>query len=231
MQGFVFAERPGRTLLGIANREGTRQRTGTRIRYPAPLPQSHEVVEFINASGEDLVEGSVVRLIDPTEDDDGNLIVNVDLVDSTYRWRYLVLGADCDDGKRGWGTWAPVRTRVLYDTGSTPSVGEHWGPKDGEVKLFQHRPGFIVDGTYDADNGWLWAKQEVPAEVRVKNSSGSDIAAASSGTVNLLGGSGRATDLGLTLTANNDMSVAFKNTKVGSCANLAGGVNVVTWQQ
>lgn len=192
-----------------------------------------EAVPFINASGEEIPAYAVMRITTPTTVD-SEKVVNVAKPDGTYRWRYLVNGPDTVDaasGSRGWGTWVWDSDRVLYDTGSTPAFGEEWGPKSGEWKLFQHRPGFILDGRYDATDGVVWAQQMPPGEILVKNSTGSAIAAAASGTATLYGGTaGSEATLGLTVTAYNRSSTSWADGKYGM-ADLINGQVYVSPQQ
>jgi len=188
----------------------------------------YEAIPFINASGQTIPAYGLVRVTTPTTVD-GEMITNVAAVDATYRWRYLVNGPDDVDsasGSRGWGTWAFDRDKILYDTTATPVQGEHWGPKDATFKLFQHRPGFIVDGCYDATNGWLWAQQVIPGEVRVQNDDGGGALAGGSGgrTFGIYGGAAGTTDTGLEVTLTNSSSVSWAATKYGFATADAGGL-------
>lgn len=205
----------------------------TRSTYSSkPIPQRvYEAVSFINAAGETAPAYGVLRITTPSTVD-GEKVINIAKPDGTYRWRYLINGPDdVGNGDPGWGTYAFDSDKILYDTGSTPAFDEWWGPKSGEWKLFQHRPGFKLDGRYNATDGVLWAQQFPPAEVRVKNGSGGDYAAgAGPSTYKLLGGAAGNTDLGLTVSAYNDMSIAFKDTKIGAVGDLCGRLNAVTWQ-
>ena len=68
-------------------------------------------------------------------------------------------------------------------------------------------------------------------EMLVKNATGSDIAAGSSGTFQIWTGTpGSESSSGLSITAYNKSSVAFKNGKFGSAAILHGQMYAVPWQ-
>ena len=68
-------------------------------------------------------------------------------------------------------------------------------------------------------------------EILVKNATGSDIAINSSGTYQIWSGTpGSEADTGITITAYNKTSVAFKNGKFGSLGWLMGHAYVTPWQ-
>lgn len=68
-------------------------------------------------------------------------------------------------------------------------------------------------------------------EILVKNATGSDIAINSSGTFQVWSGTpGSESDTGLTITAYNKTSLAFKNGKFGSVGWLMGQAYAVPWQ-
>lgn len=167
--------------------------------------------------------------------------LKIDQPDSTYRWLYLVNGPnDVPTGKYGFGTFLTAEhfrfrdNYVLYDTGNTPAYGEEWGPKPSSWLLWKQRPGFFILGDNDTSESGkerTLAIQRPPAEVRVKNDSGGDVAAGDTGTAySLFGGSSGTTDLGYDVTAANDMSISFKSNKYGSVGMLAGRLQVITWQ-
>lgn len=215
-----LARMVGEYRAGMFTRRSPRQR---------PVRQRvYEAVPFINASGQTIPAYGLVRLTTPTTVD-GEQWINVTTVDATYRWRYLVNGPDDVDGAsgaRGWGTWVFDTDKILYDTNSTPAEGERWGPKSGEFKLFQHRPGFIVDGRKDSTAGYLWGMQVIPGEVRVQNDDGGGSLAAGSGgrTFGIYGGSAGTTDTGLEVTLTNGSSVAWAAGKYGFATFDAGGI-------
>jgi hypothetical protein len=187
----------------------------------------YEAVPFINAAGEAIPAYGVMRVTTPTTVD-GEMVFNVTKPDATYRWRYLINGPDAVDstsGAKGWGTWIFDGDKVLYDTSATPALGERWGPKSGEWKLFQHRPGFLLDGRYNSTDGVLWAMQLPPGEVRVKNDDGGGaLAADSSRTFGVYGGSAGTTDTGLEVTLTNGSSTSWAANKYGFATADAGGI-------
>ena len=191
-------------------------------------PRVYEAIPFINDANETIPAYGVMRVTTPTTVD-GEMVVNVAKPDATYRWRYLInTQEEVVYGGRGWGTWVLDADKVLKDTATTPAVGEHWGPKDDSFLLWQHRPGFIVDGRYDATEGVLWAQQVIPGEVRVQNDTGSPIAAGGTGTVNLFGGAAGTTDLGLEVAVTNGSSTSWASTKYGWATADAGGLIFVS---
>lgn len=186
----------------------------------------YEAVLFINAAGEEIPAHAVMRVTTPTTVD-GERIINVAKPDATYRWRYLINSHEAvATSGYGWGTWVWDSDKVLYDTAATPAFNERWGPKSGEWKLFQHRPGFILDGRYNSTDGVAWAMQLPPGEVRVKNDDGSGtLAAGGTGrTFGIYGGSAGTTDTGLEVTLSNGSSTAWAADKYGFATADAGGV-------
>lgn len=198
-------------------------------RYEQLYQRVYETVPFINAAGEEIPAFAVMRVTTATLDSTTNeRVVNVAKPDATYRWRYLINGPEtvaAASGSPGVGTWCLDSDRILYDTGSTPAQGERWGPKSGEWKLFQHRPGFLLDGRYNSTDGVLWAMQIPPGEVRVKNDdgSGSFAAGATGRTFGIYGGTAGTTDTGLEVTLNNSSSTAWAADKYGWATADAGG--------
>lgn len=160
--------------------------------------------------------------------------------DSTYRWLYVVnIDGEVGANKLGWCSFLTLESfswennYVLYDTANTPAYGQRWGPVASSWYLGQHRPGFFVFGVNKGSGNGVartLAIQLPPAEVRVKNDTGSDKAAASTATYSLFGGSAGTTDLGLDIEATNDMSISFKSNKYGSVGNVNGKDYVITWQ-
>lgn len=154
--------------------------------------------------------------------------------DSTYRWLYLVNGdQDVKTGKRGWGTWLWHAAHVLYNTAATPAYAEQWGPEVDAFTLKQHRPGFFILGgtTGTGATSRVLAMQLPPGQVLVKNSTGSAIAAAASGTATVHGGvAGSEATTAMTLTVYNRSSVSWANDKYGT-ADLINGQAYVSPQQ
>lgn len=197
---------------------------------PNRTQRVYEAVPFINATSPNvLIPAYAVMRLTTATTVDGEMVINVAKPDATYRWRYLINGPDeveASTTARGWGTWIFDTDKVLYDTGSTPAVGERWGPKADEWKLFQHRPGFIVDGRKDSTAGWMYAQQAIPGEVRVKNDDGGGTLAAGAGgrDFGIYGGAAGTTDLGLKVTPTNGSSTAWLTDKYGFATADAGGV-------
>lgn len=162
--------------------------------------------------------------------------LTTDQPDSTYRWLYLVNGADpVATNAFGWGVWLHHADYALYDTGSgTPAYGDEWGPTASSWKLQKYAPGFWVMGgnnTSVSGSERTVCVQVPPAEVLVKNATGSAIAAAASGTFTLEGGTaGSEATLSMTLTAWNKSSVSFADTKFGAVGRMCGNNYAVPFQ-
>lgn len=227
MELFGFGRENARQLAKVARREGQRARGGGSIEYPDFIPdRNFWIVPFINAAGAEIPAYAVMRVTTPTTVS-GEQFINVAKPDATYRWRYLINGPDVvASAARGWGTWLMHDDKVLYDTGATPAYGERWGPKNDSWLLWQHRPGFIVDGRKDSTAGWMYAQQVIPGEVRVKNDDGSGTLAAGAGsrTFGIYGGSAGTTDTGLEITLTNGTSVAWATDKYGMATADTGGL-------
>lgn len=232
MELFGFGREHATNLTKVARREGQRSRAKNGIEYPDFIPDRNlAIVPFINAAGASIPAYGVMRITTPTTVS-GEQFINVAKPDGTYRWRYLVNGSDTvASADRGWATWLWNSDKVLYDTSSTPTYGKEYGPKDDSWLLWENRPGFIVDGRYDATPGYMWAQQMPPGEILVYNATGSSIAAGSSGTATLYGGTaGSEASLSLTVTAYNRSSTAWANAKYGM-ADLINGQVYVSPQQ
>lgn len=185
-----------------------------------------------NGSGETIPPFSVLR-ITGIAFTNNERVYSVAKPDGTYRWRYLVSGPfaiGSSSTNEGLGTFL-TQGGLVYCSG-TPALDEEWGPTASQWYLSQYRPGFIVSGSSTSFNGatLLDAIQAIPAEVRVQNDTGGDVAANSSATYSLFGGSAGTTDLGLDITATNGTSISFKNTKYGSVGRVSGKNWVVPWQ-
>jgi hypothetical protein len=222
---YGFNQRRGQILARMADKAGGL--ANSSLTYPAIGTVGIGGVVFINASGAEIPAYALMRVTTPTTVGD-EMIVNVAKPDATFRWQYLVNGPDTVENSataRGLGTWLYETERILYDTSSTPAFDQHWGPKSGEWKLYQHRPGFVVDGRYDATNGFLWGRQLPPGEVRIKNDDGSGtLAAGASRTFGIYGGAAGTTDTGLEVTHTNGSSVAWATDKYGWATADAGGL-------
>lgn len=168
--------------------------------------------------------------------------LTTDQPDSTYRWLYVVnIDGDVTNGRLGWCSFLTSESfqfennYVLYDTASgTPAYGDEWGPTASSWKLSKYHPGFLVMGgnnTSTSGSERTVCVQTPPAEILVKNVTGSAIAAAASGTFTLYGGTaGSEASLGMTLTAYNRSSQSFADTKFGAVGRMCGNNYAVTFQ-
>lgn len=193
----------------------------------AAQDKNYAKVPFKNSNAGTAPAFGVLRVTGTTAVDQFNFLT-IDQPDSTYRWLYLVNGTeDVPANGYGWGTWLWHGGRVLYGSG-TPAYGNEYGPTASAWTLQPNAPGFYIQGGQDTTLTTCIAVQVVPGELRVKNDTGGDIAAAGSGTFSIY--SDPSTDTGLNITANNDMSIAFKSNKFGAVSLLAGRAQVITWQ-
>lgn len=236
----------------ISTRLGFNQgKAATSVGYPASLTEQTELLlddddvaiawidmttvpqglRFFNNCGETYPAWGISRITGRTAAS-GTVPAyrTVAKVDTTYRWQYFVNGGkDVANQAYGYGSFLDdCDGEVLYDTGATPAYGERWGPKSGEFKLFQHRPGFLImGGTAGAGaTSRVGAKQIVPGEVRIKHyDGGATMAAGETGrTFGIYGGPAGATDTGLEVTHTNDSSIAWMAGKYGWATADAGGV-------
>jgi len=188
----------------------------------APKPS----IRFYNNCGETYPGWGVSRV---TARDSPTSTVTVAKVDDTYRWQYFVNGpVAIANGGYGYGSYlAGDDEEVLYDTTNTPTVGQRWGPKSGEFKLFQHRPGFHITGGTAGSGATarVGAQQIPPGEVRIKNDDGGGaLAADASRTFGIYGGSAGTTDTGLEVTLKNGSSTSWATDKYGWATFDAGGL-------
>src|SRR3990167_1793536 len=191
---------------------------------PKPL------ILFGNDCGETLPAYGIARVTSRVAASGSNPAYHVVAkVDATYRWQYFVNGpVDITNQLFGWGSFLTGDDdEVLYDTGATPAVGQRWGPKSGEFKLFQHRPGFHITGGTAGSGATarVGAQQIPPGEVRLKNDDGGGaLAANASRTFGLYGGPAGTTDTGLEVTHTNGSNRSWATDKYGWATFDAGGV-------
>lgn len=238
----VLTEYTARELIR-AYREQRRELSNLKVRLASFGNRRHQgritppaKVRFKNNSSETAPAWGLLRITGGSEND----YLTVDKPDATYRWVYLVNGTkDVASTGYGFGYFLTAETFsfkhhcVLYDTGATPAYGEEWGPTASQWYVSQHRPGFfILGGTKGSGStSRVTALQLPPAEILVKNSTGSDIGAASSGTATLYGGAaGSEATLGLTISAYNRTSVTWADTKFGAVGRMNGKAYVVRFQ-
>src|SRR4029079_2902626 len=109
--------------------------------------------QFKNDSGATIPAYGVVML-DDTEKIDEIEYLKVKKANDKFKRRYFVNGTqEVEDQKYGGGTWLSHSDWVLYDHNEgTPQIGEQWGVKPGEFKLFKHRPGFFITGGTTGSN-------------------------------------------------------------------------------
>ena len=154
-----------------------------------------------------------------------------------FNWNhYLVTGPfriHADSDREGLASDLTTPNFVRYDSSGTPAAQEVWGPKHGQLTLSKHYYGFEIKGgnTTQAGNNVTVARWIGINEVLVKNGSGSDVAAASSGTFQVwTGTAGSEADTGMTLSAYNKTSQKFKNGKFGAIARMANSAYAVPFQ-
>lgn len=181
-----------------------------------------------NSSGEVIPPFAVMRVTN-WSNSNNEILYTVAKPDSTYRWQYLVngpiaIGSGSSD--EGLATFLANGGPVYYNSG-TPAYGERWGPTSGQWYLTQHRPGFQVQGattsSFNSKN-LLIATQIPPGEVRVQNDSGGAVAANSSATMSMYGGSAGTTDIGFDVTLTNGSSTSWAASKYGWATFDAGGL-------
>ena len=201
-------------------------------------------IRFRNDSSETVPAWGVMRITGASSTKFGYL--TIDKPDTSFQRLYLVNGPrpvvqfSSSNPYYGWGSFLTSETfrfadqYVLYDTGNTPAYGESWGPQNGTWTLKKYRYGFTIMGgniTTESGKERTVAVQIPPEEIMVKNATGGDLAANSSGTYQVwTGAAGSEADTTSTITAYNKTSVSFKNTKFGAAGWLHGNWYVTPWQ-
>jgi len=218
------------------NSRGTLSR-GLRRHQVGPLPAGH--IQFYNNSSETVPRYGVMRIeTQGSQADEGHVIV-CNKPNSTFSTLYAInLESDVASGYPGVCGFLTDASPLgfdghyaLYNTAATPVVGQSWAPIADSWYLHQHGPGFGIIGSPIANEERVAVLQIPPAEILVKNATGSDIAAASSGTFQVWGGvAGSESNSGQTLTAYNRTDIAFKNGKFGAAGFLNGQAYVVPFQ-
>lgn len=101
---------------------------------------------FSNGSGETIPPFSVMRITGATNNH-GEITFTVAKPNATTYTAYLVSGPFAvPAGKEGICTTLTQAGYVAYDTGETPSVGEEWGPTNGQWTVIQGATGFFICG-------------------------------------------------------------------------------------
>lgn len=185
-----------------------------------------------NSSGAVIPPFSVVLITSATATDN-EIVFTVrqpNAASTDFNWNgYLVtgpfaIGSGASD--EGLATDLVQPNYVRYDTG-TPAIKEIWGPKHGQLTLSKAYYGFEILGgnTTAAGNNVTLARWVGAGEVLVKNETGSPIAAASSGTVNVYSGTaGSESDTGMDLSVYNRSSVSWATAKFGMAAHVNNAV-------
>ena len=110
------------------------------------------MLPFRNDASETVPGFAVLRVVGVMQLE-GQAVLRVEQPNGTYERLYYVNGpVPVALGEYG-VCCAGQPAFVAYDTGSTPATGESWGAKDGEWKLFPHRPGFTLLGDAIDDDG------------------------------------------------------------------------------
>jgi hypothetical protein len=191
-------------------------------------------VRVKNASGEAIPFGACMR-VTTTTIVNNCIVATVAKPDTSFRRSYLVncgqtINAATD--ARGWGTRLFEDGLVLC-TG-TPTVGSEWGPEPSSWTLKQDYPGFLITGGTQTVGGntCVAAIQVSLAELLVKNASGGDYGAGSGPSTYKIyvGTPGSETDSGMTISAYNKSSIAFKDGKFGAIGWLNGKAYAVPFQ-
>jgi len=191
-----------------------------------------------NSTGAVIPPFSVVLITTVTASNNEMLftVVKPNASSTDFNWNgYLVtgpfaIGSGASD--EGLATDLVQPNYVRYDTG-TPAIKEVWGPKHNQHTLSKGYYGFEVMGgnTTAAGNNVTIARWVGVGEVLIKNESGSSIAAAASGTVNVyVGTAGSETDSGMDLTVYNRSSTSFATAKFGMAAHVNNAVYGVPYQ-
>lgn len=119
-------------------------------------------IHFQNKFGSD-VEPYAIMDVTGSVEYEGYLLLEIGRPSTSFKRIYLINGPrDVEDQKRGWGTFAISRpAKALYDSsGTLPSLGQSWGAKHDEWKLFPNRQGFHIWGARDETDGYVWVTQE-----------------------------------------------------------------------
>lgn len=76
---------------------------------------------------------------------EGKAVLKVDKPNTVFQ-RYYYVNGPFAVAAGGYGLCCEVGQAcfVAYDTGATPALGESWGAKNAEWKLFPTRPGFTI---------------------------------------------------------------------------------------
>jgi len=185
---FTFSEEGMRKLVDayranqreMSNLKRTLASFGTRRHQTVYLPIPP--VKVHNNSSEVIPAYGVMRVESVDADTE---VHEVNKPSTTFKCRYLVnLGSDIAIDGSGNATWLEKSAQVLYRAASgTPAIDEEWGAKDGQWTLEKNRPGFLITGGNETDDGITRAKQHLVTDLIGK--ADSNISKGSSGTVSI----------------------------------------------
>lgn len=191
-----------------------------------------------NSSGSVIPPFSVVLITSATATDNEMVFIvrQPNAASTDFNWNgYLVTGPfsiGSGSSDEGLATDLVQPNYVRYDTGA-PAIKEIWGPRHGQFTLSKAYYGFEILGgnTTAAGNNVTIARWVGAGEVLVKNETGSSIAAASSGTVNVYSGTaGSESDTGMDMTVYNRSSTSWATAKFGMAAHVNNAVYGVPYQ-
>lgn len=151
---------------------------------------------------------------------------------TTFHWDY-VFNDDTEFEYEGRKTLRVLRfPKALYNTG-TPAHDEGYGATPGQWYLTKNYPEILrVKGIVDSDEKIVYGKQFDLLRVVIKNSTGSSIAANTSGSFTIQGGAvGSEASAGYnTVSMRNRGSIAFANNKIGQGELLNGLWYAMPWE-
>ena len=114
---------------------------------PGPVERDIRWWPVRNNSGEEIPPFAVMR-ISGEETVGGRTRFIVAKPDSTFRRKGYLINSPFAIGIGKSGSGTRDTTYALCSSSASPVRDQWWGAKDGEWKLFQHRPGFLVLGNY-----------------------------------------------------------------------------------
>lgn len=105
---------------------------------------------------------------------EGKAVLKCDKPNTTFQRYYYVNGPFAVAASGGFGFCCEVGQAcfVAYDTGATPALGESWGAKNAEWKLFPNRPGFTIlapPSDLTGVSGRVLCRQEIVNSLVAKN--------------------------------------------------------------
>lgn len=227
----------------MASAEGYEQQLRSRgVAGADAAGLNRTVIQVKNATSNSAQRGHILGLGDWTFDPDNTqqleelqetlCVEGVVPAAATHKDQFVVLPYDLAEGEIGDAILSGLvlvkvditntsHTFCTVADGVTQNLKSAAG---GRGRILKAQPG----------TGLKWALVELGGtmgEILIKNDTGSDIAAGSSGTFKVFSGTpGSETDTGQTINAFNKSSVAFKNGKFGAAAYLNGHAYACPWQ-